>query len=91
MTGEVRSLDDVSQRKHSAGNGITLEVTYPAPEFSSLPWEYLFDSRIAEYVCLSSQTPIVRYIELPKVIQPFKVVPPLRILGLNASLADWLL
>ena len=86
MTGEIRSLYDVSQREAAQqGMGLRLKLRIQPPELSSLPWEYLFDSRIAEYVCLSSQTPIVRYIELPKVIQPLKVVPPLRILGLNAS------
>lgn len=86
MTGEIRSRYDVSQREASRqGKGLRLKLRIQPPGLASLPWEFMYDARAAEYVCLSTQTPLVRYIELPQVIQPLTVTPPLRILGLTAS------
>ena len=86
LSGEIRSRYDVSQREASRrGLGMRIKLRIQAPELASLPWEFLYDGRRAEYVCLSTQTPLVRYIELPQVIQPLLVAPPLCILGLTAS------
>lgn len=86
MSGEIRSRYDVSQREAAQrGLGMRIKLRIQAPELASLPWEFLYDGRRAEYICLSTQTPLVRYIELPQVIQPLLVTPPLRILGLTAS------
>lgn len=50
-----------------------------------LPWEFLYDARSDQFLCLSRATPIIRYPEVPRVIQPLTVAPPLRILGMIAS------
>jgi outer membrane protein assembly factor BamD (BamD/ComL family) len=50
-----------------------------------LPWEFLYDPRQGEYVCMSRDTPVVRYIELPQPIKPLSVAPPLCILGMVSS------
>ncbi len=70
---------------NSEGN---LKLRILAPELAALPWEFLYDSRQAEYVCLSRNTPVVRYLELPRPIPPLSVTPPLRILGMIASPHD---
>jgi formylglycine-generating enzyme required for sulfatase activity len=86
LSGEIRSRYDVSQREAARrGLGMRIKLRIQAPELASLPWEFLYDPRRAEYICLSTQTSLVRYIELPQVIQPLLVAPPLRILGLIAS------
>jgi hypothetical protein len=86
LSGEIRSRYDVSQREAAQrGLGLRIKLRIQAPELASLPWEFLYDMRRSEYVCLSTQTPLVRYIELPQVIQPLLVAQPLRILGLTAS------
>jgi formylglycine-generating enzyme required for sulfatase activity len=86
FTGEVRSRYDVSlERAWQAGKGLRLKLCIQSPELAALPWEYLYDQRQAEYVCLSRNTPVVRYLELPQPIPPMSVEPPLRILGLVAS------
>jgi len=89
MTGEIRSRYDVSQREAAQRRmGLRLKLRIQAPELAALPWEFLFDGRAAKYICLSTQTPLVRYIELQQVITPLSVSPPLRILGLVASPHD---
>ncbi|MBM3135344.1 MAG: CHAT domain-containing protein, partial [Chloroflexi bacterium] len=89
FTGEVRSRYDVSQREAARQDrGLRLRLYVQSPELAVLPWEFLYDPRQAEYVCLSRHTPVVRYLELPQVIEPLTVTPPLRILGMIASPCD---
>ncbi|MEW5987825.1 MAG: CHAT domain-containing protein, partial [Chloroflexota bacterium] len=70
------------------GAGLRLRLRLLAAELAALPWEYLYDPDLGEYVCLSGETPIVRYVELPRVIPPLALEPPLRILGMIASPSD---
>lgn len=67
----------------------------PAPEaavrvtgIGGASWEFLYDQRRADYLCLSSDTPLVRYLELSQPIETLSVPAPLRILGMIASPAD---
>ena len=86
INGEVRSRYDVSQQAAARqGKGLRVKLRIQPPELASLPWEFLYDPRASEYICLSIQTPLVRYVELPHEIQPLTVLPPLRILGVTAS------
>ncbi len=86
LAGEARSRYDVSQQVAAEqGKGLRLKLRIQPPELAALPWEFLYDPRRAEYVCLSRSTPVVRYLELPQPIQPLTVAPPLRILGMIAS------
>ena len=95
ISGEVRNRYDLSRqyagqqqivRKQETGLRLRLHVQ--APELAVVPWEYLYDARLGEYVCLSRHTPLVRYLNLPQALQPLKVEPPLRILGMIASPSD---
>ena len=86
FTGEVRSRYDVSlERARQEAKGLRLKLRIQPPELAALPWEFLFDPRQADYICLYSLTPVVRYLELPQPIQPLTITPPLRILGMIAS------
>ncbi len=86
FAGEVRSCHDLSKREaEQQGKGLRLKLHVQPPELAALPWEFLYDPGEAEYVCLSRDTPVVRYLELPQPIQPFAVTPPLRILGMIAN------
>ncbi|NUO80689.1 hypothetical protein HUU05_11465 [candidate division KSB1 bacterium] len=87
--GEVRSRFDMSSREATHKDlGLRLKLRIQSPSLAALPWEFLYDSRQAEYVCLSRNTPIVRYLEIPQPIQPLTVTPPLRILGMAVSPID---
>lgn len=89
ITGEVRNRYDVSQeRARQQDKSLRLKLRIQPPALAVVPWEFLYDARIAEYVCLSRHTPIIRYLELPQVIRPLAITPPLRILGMVANPTD---
>ena len=89
FTGETRSRYDVSQeRARQQRKGLRVKLRIQSPTLAALPWEYLYDERAAEYLCLSRSTPVVRYLELPQSIQPLAVTPPLQVLGMIASPSD---
>jgi len=89
VVGKVRSRYGVSQREAARqGKGLRFKLRIQSPELAALPWEFLYDSRQAKYVCLSRNTPVVRYLELPQPIPPLTVTPPPRIMGMIASPSD---
>jgi hypothetical protein len=89
FAGEARSRYDMSCRDaQQQGKGLRLKLRIQPPELAMLPWEFLYDPRRAEYICLSRDNPIVRYVELPQPIQPLAVAPPLQILGMIANPRD---
>ena len=86
FTGEVGRLYAACQQKaETHEQGVRLRLRIQAPELAVLPWEYLYDERQKNYVCLSTQTPVVRYIDAPLPISRLAVAPPLRILGMIAD------
>jgi hypothetical protein len=50
-----------------------------------LPWEFLYDAERDRYPSLSSNTPLVRYLDLPQPVEPLQMSPPLRVLGMVTS------
>jgi predicted ATPase len=87
--GDVRTVFDVSTRDAAReGKGLRLKLRVQPPELGAIPWEFLFDPRAGAYVCLSRDTPLVRYLELTQAPTAMRVTPPLRILGLIASPSD---
>jgi hypothetical protein len=89
LTGEVRNRYDVSlERANREGKGLRLKLRIQDPKLASLPWEFMYEPRQHEYLCLSRSTSVVRYLELPQPVQPLAVKPPLRILGMAASPTD---
>ena len=87
--GEVLSRYEVSRREaQQQRKGLRLKLRFQAPELAALPWEFLYDHRRGEYLCLSKNTPTIRYLELPQPIPILTVTPPLRILGMIASPTD---
>ena len=90
LPGEARSLFLVSRNKATQEHllGVRIRLRINDPELAALPWEYLYDSTKGEYLSLLKDSPIVRYPEMPLSIEPLKVTPPLRILGMIASPVD---
>ncbi len=85
LTDDVRSLYYESRRvAEQQGKGLRLKLRVLPPDLAVLPWEFLYDPRI-DYVCLSLNTPIIRYLEVQQPIPPLSITPPLRILGMTAS------
>ena len=86
FSGEVGLCFEASKSTaRSQGKGLRLKLRIEAVEWMAAPWELLYDPRMAEFVALSRQTPLVRYLAVPQPIQPLAIRPPLRILGVAAS------
>src|SRR6266545_1673755 len=89
IIGNVRVCYEISRREAvSQSKGLRLKLRFQQAELATLPWEFLYDDRRSEYVCLSRAVSIVRYLELPHPTQPLKVIPPVRILAMIASPRD---
>jgi predicted ATPase len=89
ISADVRTLFDVSAHDASReGKGLRLKLRVQPPELGAIPWEFLYDTRGGEFVCLSRDTPLVRYLELTQPPVTLRVSTPLRILGLIASPKD---
>lgn len=87
-TSYRRSLDAVeSDDWPSAGLRIRLRLT-GSPELAELPWEYLYDPVEDDFVTRSAKTPLIRYPEVPQLIRPFSVRPPLSVLVIISSPTD---
>lgn len=89
LIGEIHSLYRQSRATASHENkGLRLKLRIQPAELANLPWEFMYDASAKQYVCLSSRTPVVRYLDLPHTLRPATTTLPLRILGLVASPDD---
>ena len=89
FTGEVRHCYEQSlEQVWGENKGLRLKLRFHPPDLAALPWEFLYDPRQTEYICLSRNTPLVRYLETPQSIPPLSLSPPLRIIGVIASPRD---
>ncbi|MFL5732961.1 MAG: CHAT domain-containing protein, partial [Chloroflexia bacterium] len=97
FTADVRSalqssLDDARQRGESGRQrvGVRLRLRLAeVPELASVPWEYLYNPSLNRFLALSTETPLVRYLDLPERVRPLKVVLPLRVLVMVAGPSDY--
>ncbi len=89
FTGELRSLLDRSREEaRRQDKDLRIQLRFESGDMASLPWEFMFDQRRGEFVCLSSTTPVIRYVEMSEPQQPLTVKPPLRLLAMAASPND---
>ncbi len=77
---EARTHPDTGLRIRLRLNG--------APELAELPWEYLYRTNKRQFLALTTNTPIVRYLDLQDAARPVAVKPPLRILAMISSPSD---
>lgn len=68
--------------------GLRIRLRIEAPDLSALPWEFLYDGTSGDYVALSSDTPVVRYLEFDRPPETLTVKPPISILAMMASPTD---
>lgn len=64
------------------GRALRIKLRILDPTLAAIPWELLHDQRFGEFLALSQETPLVRYLEAAQPLQPLGVMPPLRILGM---------
>jgi CHASE2 domain-containing sensor protein len=60
--------------------GIRVRLRIEPPKLAALPWELLYDRFADRFFATSTETPLVRYTELRKVIRELKVQLPVRML-----------
>jgi CHAT domain len=90
FTGELRACLRASHEDAiRQGKGLRIRI-HPvnAPELADVPWEYLFHASLNRFLALSTETPVVRYLDVPEAVRPLKVVPPLRVLVAIAGPKD---
>ena len=89
LPGETRTLyyECLREATHH-DQGVRLKLSLHAPLLATLPWEFLYDLRKRDFICLDPHTPLVRYTELPQTPPPLAVAPPLQILGVVADPID---
>lgn len=73
------------QRALAHQSGLRIRLRIDSPEVAALPWELLFDEREDQFLALSQETPIVRYLPAGAPVEPLTVEPPLRILGIVSA------
>lgn len=89
LPGEARSLYHECLREATHRHrGVRLKLSVHTPRLAALPWEFLYDPRKRDYLCLNPHTPLVRYTELPQTVPPLEIEMPLRILGMVADPVD---
>ena len=77
----LRSIDTaLSQNK-----GLRIRLRINVPEFHNLPWEYLYNPQFGQFLTLSKDTPLVRYVELPYTTQSLPFSTPMKILVMISS------
>ena len=85
-TSLAASLSIAAQE--GAGLRLRLRFEEDAADLATLPWETLYDPSQAHFVGLGEQSPILRYLSLPRSRSALLVEPPLRVLAVLASPAD---
>jgi tetratricopeptide (TPR) repeat protein len=86
LVGDVRTRYEMSlSEARRQGKGLRLKLRIQPSELAVLPWEFLYDAERDRYPSLSSNTPLVRYLDLPQPVEPLPVSPPLRVLGMVTS------
>jgi len=91
FTGDVgvawhRSKDVADQE----GKGLRLRLRLTdAAHLAEVPWEYLVVPNSGDHLVLSTWTPLVRYLDLPRAPRPLTVEPPLRMLAMVSSPNDY--
>jgi tetratricopeptide (TPR) repeat protein len=89
----LQSSLDQARRNGEAGNervGVRLRLRLSdVPELSGVPWEYIYNPGLNRFLALSTETPLVRYLDMPERIRPLTVVAPLRVLVMVAAPSDY--
>jgi hypothetical protein len=91
FSGDVKDRWRSSQSVAEAQNvGLRLRLRITdAPELNDVPWEYLYTASLNQFLLLSDETPLIRYLELPRRIQPLAVDGRLEILVMISSPTDY--
>ena len=69
--------------------GLRLRLRLSAvPELASIPWEYLYSDALGSFVTLLTDTPLVRFVDLPHAVEALSVGSHLSILAVVSNPTD---
>lgn len=90
LAGAVgQALSESLERAHTEAKGLRVGLRLAAvPELDSVPWEYVYSTRLARFLTLSNETPVVRRLDAAAPTWPVAVEPPLRVLAMASSPTD---
>lgn len=89
LTGDIRDMYLRSyERARLSEQGLRIRLRVQDARLSALPWEFLNGTSAEDYLCLSRETPVVRYLETPSAPEALTVAPPLSILGVISAPSD---
>lgn len=74
--------------RNQKGLRIRLRIA-DVPELANMPWEFMYDESQSRFLTLSIETPLVRYLDIPRDIQPLTITPPLQILVVISAPKDF--
>ncbi len=85
-----RNLGEIA-RETNAGLRIKLRLNpedATLAELATLPWELLYQKETRDFLNLQRNTPVIRYLDVPRPTTPLPLQPPLRVLVCMASPID---
>ena len=59
------------------------------PELASLPWEFLYNKSLNQFLALSKETALVRYLDQPRPLAALELNAPLKVLVMISSPQDY--
>ncbi|HWW62161.1 MAG TPA: CHAT domain-containing protein, partial [Thermoanaerobaculia bacterium] len=80
-----RSIQDTERE----GNGLRIRLRLDASALADVPWEFLYDAGLNQFLALSKTTSVVRYLEIARAPRPLHVTRPLTILVVISSPAGY--
>jgi CHASE2 domain-containing sensor protein len=72
----------------SGDKGVRVRLRVEDPKVATLPWEFLYSEHLRSFLGVSVQTPVVRYLELPRPIGSLETSLPVRMLVVIPQVAD---
>lgn len=90
FTGEIRANYDrvlAVAHERQCSVRIRLDLT-DAPALVVAPWEAMYDARTQHFLALSTESSLVRYLQVSRPAEGVEVRPPLRVLVVMANPAD---
>ena len=81
-----RSQDEIA-RQGADGLRVRLLLT-DVPELAKLPWELFYDPAHNQFLSLSTQSPVVRYLDVLQRQEPMATEPPLHVLVMISAPKD---
>ena len=90
FAGDIGTAFQVSLNEaQDAGKGLRVRLRLSAvPELASVPWEYLYSDSLGSFLSLLTDTPLVRFIDLPHPIETLSVTTPLTVLVVVSNPTD---